>query len=52
MDLRDIRESILQPLNEILLLSYGTDVYRQILVNIEHIINELEQQHKQNSQWQ
>ncbi len=52
LNLQDIQESILEPLNEILLLSYGTEVYRQILVDIEQIIKELERQHQVNKLWQ
>jgi hypothetical protein len=52
LDIKDIQEGILQPLNEILLLSYGTEVYRQILVDIQQIIKELERQHQANNLWQ
>jgi hypothetical protein len=52
LDIKDIQESILEPLNEILLLSYGTEVYRQILGDIEQIVKELEKQHQAKHFWQ
>ncbi len=52
LDIKDIQDSILAPLNEILLLSYGTEVYRQILIDIEKIIKELESQHQVDNLWQ
>ena len=52
LDIKDIQDSILEPLNEILLLSYGTEIYRQILIDIEKIIKELEEQHHINKSWQ
>jgi len=39
INIRDIEDSVLNPLNEILLLSYGTDVYKIILGKIGHCID-------------
>jgi len=52
LNLKDIKDSILNPLNEILLLSYGTEVYQQILLDIEKIVKDLEKQHLSNQLWQ
>ncbi len=52
LDIKDIQDCIIEPLNEILLLAYGTEVYRQILVDIEKIIKELECQHQVDNLWQ
>ncbi len=50
--IKDIEERILLPLNEILVLSYGTEVYRQILLNIERIIHDLERRRLLTKIWQ
>ncbi len=50
--IKDIEERILVPLNEILVLSYGTEVYRQILLNIERIIHDLERRRLLTKIWQ
>ena len=52
LSVKDIQDSILIPLNEVLLLSYGTEVYRQILLDIEKIVRDLEHQHVSNKLWQ
>ncbi len=52
LDLQEIEEGILTPLNEILLISYGTEIYRQILLNIEQIVKDLERQHEKKTSWQ
>ncbi len=51
LNIKDIQDSILVPLNEVLLLSYGTDVYRQILLDIEKIVRDLENQHVTAKLW-
>ncbi len=52
LDLKDVEEGILTPLNEILLICYGTEVYRQILLNLEQIIRDLEKRHAKKISWQ
>jgi len=52
VNIRDIEDSVLNPLNEILLLSYGTDVYKIILNKIEKIVTALERQHLIYKRWQ
>jgi len=52
VNIRDIEDSVLNPLNEILLLSYGTDMYRMILGRIEKIVTALEKQHLIYRRWQ
>lgn len=52
LDISEIQDNILEPLNEILLLSYGTEVYHQILLDIEKTIKELEKQHHVENLWQ
>ena len=53
VNIEDIENRVLDPLNEILLLSYGTDVYKAILRKIEHDIRKIEKQHQKNDQyWQ
>lgn len=53
LDLKEIEKGILNPLNEILLLSYGTEIYHEILKNIERIVKEMEDQHSVTSKsWQ
>ena len=52
LDLKEIEEGILAPLNEILQISYGTEVYRQILLSLEQIVRDLEKQHSKNVFWQ
>lgn len=50
--LKEIEDGLLTPLNEILLLSYGTEIYQQILRNIEDIVKDLEKQHLNRTSWQ
>ena len=52
INIRDIEDRVLNPLNEILLLSYGTDMYKQILGRIEKIVTTLESQHTIYKRWQ
>ena len=52
VNIREIEDSVLNPLNEILLLSYGTDVYKTILDKIEKIVIALERQHLIYKRWQ
>ncbi len=52
INIRDIEDRVLNPLNEILLLSYGTDMYKQILGRIEKIVTTLESQHLIYKRWQ
>lgn len=44
MDIKEIEDEVLKPLNDILLLSYGTEVYGQVLDKIKKTIYTLEQQ--------
>lgn len=52
IDIRDIEDKVLSPLNEILLLSYGTEMYKHILGRIEKIVTTLESQHLIYKRWQ
>lgn len=50
--LKEIEEGILTPLTEILLMCYGTDMYRQILLSLERIIKDLEKRQAKEIFWQ
>ena len=52
LDLKEIEEGILNPLNEILMISYGTEIYRQILLSLERIVRDLEKRHSNSIFWQ
>ncbi len=52
VNIKDIENRVLNPLNEILLLSYGTDVYKIILGRIEKTVLALEKQHTNYKRWQ
>ena len=52
VNIKDIENRVLNPLNEILLLSYGTDVYKVILGKIEKTVLALEKQHLNYKRWQ
>ncbi len=51
-NLREIEDKVLNPLNEILLLSYGTELYRLILHKIEKTVYHLEKQKLIYRRWQ
>ena len=48
----ELQNNILNSLNEILLLVYGTDAYHEILSAIKKAVHDTEQRHKTTRFWQ
>ena len=52
LKVKDTQNNILDSLSEVLLLTYGTKAYHQVLSAIKKAIRNIEQQHKTAQYWQ
>ncbi len=52
LNVKDTQNNILDSLNEILLLTYGTKAYHQILSAIKEAVKDIEQKHTTVKYWQ